>query len=441
MVRGFYFCCEFLFTAVKVWATLRLTGAIWEPRRKRWVQYGIWVGTLLVLAGLNTYNNSIISVLYSSLVMMIWVFLLTWISVFLYDCRCKDVFCLIFFIWTMLTLIDLLFQTFSYAILGFLNFQRNLFLGVTIQRSVYQLLWTILFICVMKPVGQWGRKNREAVLYFLKWVRFFVFPLLFCVFYFQRIYKQLVSEKMIYYWWIFLLTSLLIGVSFLAYMVIQQMKENSRIIQHKLEMAENEYQIMQQVYDEINILRHDFEKHKQAMQGLIELGRGQEVFEYLEDIGIALRKTENRNLVNHELLNLILNRKLKEGEAAGISVRYEVCDMGGLQLKPMEIVALFCNILDNAIEANLILENGMERWLSLSCNRKGHMLVISAFNAYVGGRIKFKGGIPKTTKGGKGKHGVGVRSIQQVAERHGGHLMIETREKVFGLAVYLKGYG
>ena len=132
MVRGFYFCCEFLFTAVKVWATLRLTGAIWEPRRKRGVQYGIWVGTLLVLAGLNTYNNSIISVLYSSLVMMIWVFLLTWISVFLYDCRCKDVFCLIFFIWTMLTLIDLLFQTFSYAILGFLNFQRNLFLGVTI---------------------------------------------------------------------------------------------------------------------------------------------------------------------------------------------------------------------------------------------------------------------------------------------------------------------
>ena len=440
MVRGFYFCCEFLFTAVKVWVTLRLAGAVWEPRRKKWVQHGIWVGTVLVLAGLNTYNNSIISVLYSSLVMMIWIFLLTWISSFLYYCQCKDVFCLIFFIWTMLALLDLFFQTFIYAILDSLKLQRNLFLGVTIQRSVYQLLWTVFFLWAMKPVSQWGRKNREEVLYCLKWAHFFVLPLLFCVFYFQRIYKQLVSEKMLYYWWIFLLASLLIGVSFLAYMMMQRERENSQMVQHKLEMTENEYQIIQQVYEEINILRHDFEKHKQTMQELMELGRGQEVFEYLEDIGMALRKIENKNLVSHELLNLILNRKLKEGEAAGISIQYEVCDMSGLQLKPMEIVALFSNILDNAIEANMVLENGIERWMSLSCSRKGHMLVISVFNAWVGGKLEFKGGIPKTTKEGKGKHGVGMRSIRQVAERYGGHLMIETGENIFGLTVYLKGF-
>ncbi len=439
MVEGFYFCCEFFSTAVKVWATLKLAGTIWEPRQTRRVEYGIWMGTVFVVAGLNTYNNSIISVLYSSLVMMIWISLLTWISRFLYYCQCRDVFCLIFFIWTMLALFDMFFQTLAYVILGFLNVQRNLFLTVTIQRAVYQMLWIVLFICGMKTADQW-RKNREEVLYFLKWVRFFILPLLFCVFYFQRIYKQLVPEKMIYYWWIFLLASLLMGVSFLAYIVMQRERENSQIIRNKLEMTENEYRIIQQVYEEINILRHDFEKHKQAMHELMELGRGQEVFEYLEDIGMRLRKTDNKNLVNHELLNLILNRKFREGEMAGISIQYDVCDMSGLQLKSMEIVALFSNILDNAIEANLVLENGIERWMSLACSRKGHMLVISASNSWVGGKLKFKGGIPRTTKEGKGKHGAGMRSIRQVAERYGGHMMIETGEKVFGLTVYLKGF-
>ena len=36
MVEGGYFCCEFLFTAVKVWVTLRLAEAIWEPRVDVW---------------------------------------------------------------------------------------------------------------------------------------------------------------------------------------------------------------------------------------------------------------------------------------------------------------------------------------------------------------------------------------------------------------------
>ena len=160
----------------------------------------------------------------------------------------------------------------------------------------------------------------------------------------------------------------------------------------------------------------------------------------MEEIDRALKSDINRNLVNHGMLNLVLNRKMKEGEASGIAVQYEMCDMDGLLLSSVEIVALITNILDNAIEANQELAEGIERWITLACTRKGQMLVICASNSKAGGKLKFKGEIPRTTKTGKGIHGLGMRSIQQVVRQYEGHMQIKAGEDTFKLTVYLKGF-
>ena len=115
--------------------------------------------------------------------------------------------------------------------------------------------------------------------------------------------------------------------------------------------------------------------------------------------------------------------------------------MDGLLLSSVEIVALISNILDNAIEANQGLAEGVERWIDLKCTRKGMMLVIIASNSKTGGKLKFNGEIPRTTKKDKkARHGLGMRSIQQVVKRYEGHMQIEAEENTFKLIVYLKGF-
>lgn len=340
-----------------------------------------------------------------------------------------------------MALVDLLLQTLTYILLGFAGLHSETLLIATVPRAVYQLLGAVVLLWALRPEYQLVWQRKREVEHCLRWGWVLVLPLFVCVTYFQRIYLSMFSEMLIYNWWFFLLGSLLILACFLVYIALQHARENSRNLQRKMGAIENEYQIWQQAYEKIEILQHDFSKHKQFMQDLIEAGRGKEALGHLEEIDIALKSDINKNLVNHGILNLVLNRKMKEGEASGIAVQYEMCDMDGLLLSSVEIVALISNILDNAIEANQGLAEGAERWMTLACIRKGQMLAICASNSRAGGKLKFKGEIPRTTKKDKeAHHGLGMRSIQQVVKRYEGHMQIEVEENTFKLTVYLKGF-
>ena len=374
MVRGFYFCCEFLFTAVKVLITLRLAGAIWEPRVDVWKRRITYVFSVIFVAGMNTVNNMMSPALFSKAFTILIILWIAGVTRYLYHCRYANSFCLGYILWMMMVLVDLLLQTLAYILLGFAGLQRELFLIAAVPRAVYQLLGAAVLLWGLRPVCRLVWQRKRELEHCLRWVWVLVLPLFVCVTYFQRIYLAMFSEMLIYNWWFFLLGSLLIMVCFLAYVALQHTRESSRNLQQKMEAIENEYRIWQQAYEKIEILQHDFSKHKQFMQDLIETGRGKEALGHLEEIDIELKKDINRKLVNHGMLNLVLKRKMKEGEASGIAVQYAMCDMDGLLLSSVEIVALISNILDNAIEANQGLAEGVERWIDLKCTRKGMML-------------------------------------------------------------------
>ena len=441
MVEGFYFCCEFLLTAVKTWVTLRLAEAIWEPRVDVWKRRIIYALCVLFVAGMNTVNNMMSPALFSKAFTILIILWIAGVTRYLYHCRYANSFCLGYILWMMMVLVDLLLQTLAYILLGFAGLQRELLLIAAVPRAVYQLLGAAVLLWGLRPVRRLVWQRKRELEHCLRWVWVLVLPLFVCVTYFQRIYLSVFSEMLIYNWWFFLLGILLIMVCFLIYISLLHARESSRSLQQTMEAIESEYQAWQQAYEKIEILQHDFNKHKQFIQDLIEAGRGKEALGHLEEIDIELKNDINRKLVNHRMLNLVLNRKMKEGEASGIAVQYTMCDMDGLLFSSVEIVALISNILDNAIEANQGLAEGAERWMDLKCTRKGTMLVIIAFNSRAGGKLKFSGEIPKTTKKNEGtRHGLGMRSIQQVVKRYDGHMRIEVGVNTFKLTVYLKGF-
>lgn len=152
------------------------------------------------------------------------------------------------------------------------------------------------------------------------------------------------------------------------------------------------------------------------------------------------QKVRNQDMVNHELLNLILNRKFQEAESFGITVEYRFDDMCGLLLTQMEVCALFTNILDNAIEAIQALAEEKGRWIQLDCARKGRMLVISESNPMPEWKIHFVEGIPQTTKKDKWNHGLGMQSIRRVVESYDGYMQIDVKESTFQLVIFLEGF-
>jgi sensor histidine kinase regulating citrate/malate metabolism len=114
--------------------------------------------------------------------------------------------------------------------------------------------------------------------------------------------------------------------------------------------------------------------------------------------------------------------------------------MSEMVLQPIEICALFSNLLDNAIEANQKLPSGQERWINLSCIRKNKILVISLSNAQERTTETVRHEMPETTKADKKQHGFGLRSVNRVIKAYDGYMEIEMHEGKFSIVAYLNGF-
>jgi len=440
MIRAFYFCCDFVYTAVRIWGTMQMMGAVTEPKWNKRKLYATWATFTIMLAGLNACNNSMGCALFSNGFMMIIILLLSLVGGAAYYFKFRDALCNTFLLWVGLALVDFLFQTIAYIFLADMELVVDIFLTVTFYRSFYLLLCTLLFWVAVRLVCRNMKGKGFVIDIYQKWKWFFVLPFFLCLVYFQRVYKLLVSEQVMRRWWLFLSGNILSIFICTGYFFIRKEKERSRLQQLKMDMMESDYRALQKVYEEKEILLHDVKKHMQTIRGMAEAGQKQEILVYLDEMNGVLQKGRNRDLVNHDLLNLILNYKFQEAEDAGISIQYEMEDMGGLQLKPTEICALFSNILDNAIEANRKIAEGLECWIKLVCTRKGQILIIYTSNPMAEKKIRFVGGIPETTKRDKGEHGFGMRSIRQIVNTYNGHMLVEAQDGIFRFTVYLKGF-
>ena len=106
-------------------------------------------------------------------------------------------------------------------------------------------------------------------------------------------------------------------------------------------------------------------------------------------------------------------------------------------LTEREIYSLFGNALDNALEAVTKIEDPEKRMITLRSNSRGGMIVLQVENTFAGDVSLTDDALPHTTKTGSG-HGFGLRSIQRIAEKHGGTMTLRTEEGVFRLTVVMQ---
>ena len=98
-----------------------------------------------------------------------------------------------------------------------------------------------------------------------------------------------------------------------------------------------------------------------------------------------------------------------------------------------DIYTLFCNALDNAIEASMKCEEE-KRVISLTSHFAGGRLIVVCRNYYNEQPILDENGF-KTTKEDKRYHGYGVKSIKRIVSLYGGKTEIFADEGVFTLTM------
>ena len=94
------------------------------------------------------------------------------------------------------------------------------------------------------------------------------------------------------------------------------------------------------------------------------------------------------------------------------------------------------NLLSNAIEGCLTLENPQERFIRIYIGKFKEQLYISVSNSYLGVRKK-SGGKYATTKTETSSHGFGLLRVDSIAKKYNGYVNRQSEEGIFATEIML----
>ena len=181
--------------------------------------------------------------------------------------------------------------------------------------------------------------------------------------------------------------------------------------------------------------RHDYHNHIQAMKAHLALGNLEELDRYLSGLDADLTRVDTIVKTGNVMADAILNSKLSLAGRREIRVNAKAQVPGELSVAETDLCVLLGNLLDNAMEGCLRLENPAERFIRLYIRPMKGQLYISVTNS-AGRGIKKRDGKYFSTKESP-THGFGLARIDRIAARYGGYVNRQDEPGVFATEVML----
>lgn len=102
----------------------------------------------------------------------------------------------------------------------------------------------------------------------------------------------------------------------------------------------------------LNMEKHEFTRHLQALQALIYLNRYDEAKQYLEGIAECYWQSNNIEYIDHPTINGLVNSKANLAKSQGIDFAVSnIADFTKIPVESWDLYSILGNLLDNAMEA------------------------------------------------------------------------------------------
>ena len=201
-------------------------------------------------------------------------------------------------------------------------------------------------------------------------------------------------------------------------------------------ILQNQYAQYRQSRESIEVINHKYHdlKHQIAvLRAEPDAGRRSA---YLDGMEEEIRDYEAQNKTGNSVLDTVLTGKSLYCTRHGVEL---TCVADGARLEFMDVMDLctiFGNILDNAIECELRVEEREKRLIHLGVYAKKDLLVIRCEN-YCPEVLKFQDGLPVSTKPEGAYHGYGIKSVRRAAGKYGGAVTVHNGEEWFEINVVI----
>lgn len=208
-----------------------------------------------------------------------------------------------------------------------------------------------------------------------------------------------------------------------------------RELEKQIEVYQYQFEQIKESQAVIGRIEHDIEKHLLALKLDLKNAMPAEAEQKIDTLIGNLRLAENVADSGNADVDAILNYKAMQASAFGIRMACDLRLPYTLNINTTDLTIVLGNAIDNAIEACKTVESS-EREINISINYDKHNLSITITNPFTG-EIKTDAAGELVTTKTKGRHGIGLKSIQEVVEKYDGLMDITAENNRFTLKILL----
>lgn len=188
-----------------------------------------------------------------------------------------------------------------------------------------------------------------------------------------------------------------------------EQEQDLRLLRQQISIQTENYTALKRNYGVQRKSTHEFERHIQVVRDLLDRKEYEAAQDYVRQLQADRTLKVFSIASNNPVIDVVLNQKHQVAQENGIKMHVKVNDLSSVSIKTNELVVLLSNLLDNAIEACLKLEQNREIVCSIL---KEDSIYVSIRNTSVPVTI-FHGEIP-TTKQDATEHGYGLPAVKYI---------------------------
>lgn len=212
-------------------------------------------------------------------------------------------------------------------------------------------------------------------------------------------------------------------------------KAERRMAAYQQDLMEKHCEEVENMYRQTRGWRHDYRNHIQTMKAYLSMGRYEELAEYLDQLDMDLSQVDTVVKTGNVMVDAVLNSKISVARAKQIAVDAKARVPQHMSVAEVDLCVILGNLLDNAIEACMGIEEESQRFIRIYIDVLQGQLYLYVLNA-TAGILQRRGNSYLSTKDSR-EHGYGLMRMDRVVEKYHGYLDRQDEEGVFATEVLL----
>jgi len=207
-----------------------------------------------------------------------------------------------------------------------------------------------------------------------------------------------------------------------------------RIAAFQKDLMEKHIVEVENIYSQMRGWRHDYHNHIQMMKAYRYLGEDKDLDNYLKELETDLERIDTLVKSGNVMTDAILNSKLTLAKTYEISINAKAIVPKKLSVSEIDLCVIIGNLLDNAIESCLRIDDIEKRFIRCYMDLKRDNLYLSVTNSD-GGKPNKRDGRYVSSKGAN--HGLGLMQVDRIVDKYEGYIKSRHEEGAFTSEVML----